>query len=162
MPSVPRTIATDHPAFAGHFPGRPLLPGVALLAEVLEAVLADPTSTSDWRGPLRLATAKFLAPVEPGARLRIDWTEQDGRLRFEVWRTATGAPSAGAHDAAAVLSASGTWEAAAPTEVGTTAGGAPAAGVANPAADPGADPAAGPTAGPTPGSAANPTAGRGR
>ena len=31
------TIAADHPAFAGHFPGRPLLPGVALLAEVLEA-----------------------------------------------------------------------------------------------------------------------------
>ena len=40
--SVALAIAADHPAFAGHFPGRPLLPGVALLSEVLEAVLAEP------------------------------------------------------------------------------------------------------------------------
>jgi 3-hydroxymyristoyl/3-hydroxydecanoyl-(acyl carrier protein) dehydratase len=164
MPSVLRTIATDHPAFAGHFPGRPLLPGVSLLAEVLEAVLADHTSASDWRGPLRLAAAKFLAPVEPGARLRIDWTERDGRLRFEVWRTAAGASTAAALDAAAVLSASGTWEVAAPVAVGASAGATPAtgacadaAGVPSAGAAPG--PADDPSAGPAPGPADDPSTG---
>jgi 3-hydroxymyristoyl/3-hydroxydecanoyl-(acyl carrier protein) dehydratase len=114
MPSAFRMITAGHPAFAGHFPGRPLLPGVALLAEVLEAMLADPTTTQPWQGPHRLATAKFLAPVEPGAQLRIDWTAQDGRVRFEVWRSAAGATADPARpfDAAAVLSASGTWETA--------------------------------------------------
>ena len=41
MPSLALHIPTDHPAFAGHFPGQPLLPGVSLLAEVLEAVLDE-------------------------------------------------------------------------------------------------------------------------
>ena len=62
-------IAADHPAFAGHFPGRPVLPGVALLAEVIEAALAR---AARWRlrsaAAPRLAVVKFLAPVGPGAR----------------------------------------------------------------------------------------------
>ena len=42
MHRVELPIAPDHPAFAGHFPGQPLLPGVALLAAVLEAILDAP------------------------------------------------------------------------------------------------------------------------
>lgn len=47
-----------HPAFAGHFPGAPMVPGALLLAEALAALgLAS--------GPLEIASAKFLRPVGP-------------------------------------------------------------------------------------------------
>jgi hypothetical protein len=58
-------IARDHPAFAGHFPGRPVLPGAVLLSLVLEA-LADAGRTVT-----RIEQAKFLAPVGPGERLAL-------------------------------------------------------------------------------------------
>lgn len=68
---VTRDIAADHPAFAGHFPGQPLLPGVLLLAEVFEAVRAS-AALSALLGPCPgIAAAKFLAPVRPGSRLTI-------------------------------------------------------------------------------------------
>jgi 3-hydroxyacyl-[acyl-carrier-protein] dehydratase len=77
-------IAADHPAFAGHFPGEPLLPGVALLAEVLEAVLDDP-ALAPLIGPApRIGAAKFLAPVRPGAQLVIALESGPRGVRFEV------------------------------------------------------------------------------
>lgn len=84
MPSFALTIAPDHPAFAGHFPGQPVLPGVALLAEVLEAVLADPALAA-LVGPVPcIGAAKFLAPVRPGAQLTIELSGSAHGLRFEV------------------------------------------------------------------------------
>ena len=84
MHSVDLHIAADHPAFAGHFPGQPLLPGVSLLAEVLEAVLDDP-ALSTLIGPApRIGAAKFLAPVRPGARLTVRLEAGPRGVRFEV------------------------------------------------------------------------------
>ncbi len=64
-------IAADHPAFDGHFPGRPLLPGVALVAEVLEAALSEPKLVACIGTSPQLDVVKFLAPVRPGASLVI-------------------------------------------------------------------------------------------
>lgn len=84
MHSVELQIAHDHPAFAGHFPGQPLLPGVTLLAEVLEAVLDD-TVLAALVGPNpRIGAAKFLAPVRPGAALTIALEAGPRGVRFEV------------------------------------------------------------------------------
>ncbi len=101
--AVPR----DHPAFDGHFPGRPLLPGVVLLAQVFEVLRADPEAAA-WLGEVpRLSAVKFVAPVPPGADLDVCWTPpgDGGRLRFEVRQHAPG------DDAAGVLAATGQLDA---------------------------------------------------
>lgn len=64
-------VGADHPAFAGHFPGRPVLPGVALLAAVLEAARAEPGFAAAVGPAPRLAWVKFLAPVGPDTSLAI-------------------------------------------------------------------------------------------
>ncbi|HET7402143.1 MAG TPA: hypothetical protein VFJ62_10190 [Usitatibacter sp.] len=75
-------VPADHPAFAGHFPGRPILPGVALLAEAIARVTeATATRVQDWS----LESAKFRAPVGPGARLVVNHTlTPAGAARFEI------------------------------------------------------------------------------
>ena len=54
----------EHPAFAGHFPGRPIVPGVLLLDAVLHALGIDAPEC-------RIASAKFLHPVAPGTALQL-------------------------------------------------------------------------------------------
>jgi 3-hydroxymyristoyl/3-hydroxydecanoyl-(acyl carrier protein) dehydratase len=62
------TVPVDHPAFAGHFPARPIVPGVVLLDQALlfAARLQGATTTSGWQ----VAQAKFFVPVGPGQQLR--------------------------------------------------------------------------------------------
>jgi 3-hydroxymyristoyl/3-hydroxydecanoyl-(acyl carrier protein) dehydratase len=84
MHRVAWQVAPDHPAFAGHFPGQPLLPGVALLAEVLEAILDAPAVAALVGTAPRIVAAKFLAPVRPGARLTIELVASARGVRFEV------------------------------------------------------------------------------
>jgi len=84
MHKVPLPIAPDHPTFAGHFPGQPLLPGVALLAEVLEAVLDEPALAALVGPAPRIGAAKFLAPVRPGAQLVITLDTSPRGVRFDV------------------------------------------------------------------------------
>ena|ERR1700722_6402529 len=73
-------VPTQHPAFDGHFPGAPLLPGVVLLDEMLRAV------ESDGRGAgWSIATAKFLQPVRPGETLTFEHELlANGALRFAI------------------------------------------------------------------------------
>ena len=85
MPNTTIEIAQDHPAFAGHFPGQPLVPGVLLLAYVLEAALADPALVGRLGAAPRLSSAKFLSPVRPGDHIELNFdTASNARLGFEV------------------------------------------------------------------------------
>ena len=71
-------IARDHPAFAGHFPGHPVLPAVVLLSEAMAAIGAPAEGSS-------LDHAKFLLPVEPGTDLELEHeTLASGAVRFEI------------------------------------------------------------------------------
>ncbi len=59
-------VPADHPAFAGHFPGRPIVPGVVLLDRAIlfaEQLLGRPAL--HWQ----IGNAKFFSPVEPGELL---------------------------------------------------------------------------------------------
>lgn len=75
-------IAAAHPAFEGHFPGRPLLPAVVLLAEVLAALAsASSRGMEQWT----IASAKFLMPVVPGTPLTLAHDSATApSVRFEV------------------------------------------------------------------------------
>jgi 3-hydroxyacyl-[acyl-carrier-protein] dehydratase len=60
------TVPADHPAFAGHFPGNPIVPGVVLLDRAVlfaEALQASPHRC--WQ----VGNAKFLSPAGPGDAL---------------------------------------------------------------------------------------------
>jgi 3-hydroxyacyl-[acyl-carrier-protein] dehydratase len=80
--SLPLSVAADHPAYAGHFPGQPILPGVVLLDEVLQA-LALRQGLDAAVGQIR--SAKFPSPVKPGEPLHLHYTATAaGVFRFEV------------------------------------------------------------------------------
>nr|WP_293605874.1 3-hydroxyacyl-ACP dehydratase [Polaromonas sp. UBA4122] len=83
-------IAPDHPAFAGHFPGAPIVPGVVLLdAAVYTVMQTRRASTSGDRDGIKnicqISSAKFLSPVGPGETLTISYTTSaSGSTRFDI------------------------------------------------------------------------------
>jgi 3-hydroxyacyl-[acyl-carrier-protein] dehydratase len=89
-------IAASHPAFDGHFPGAPVLPGVVLLDEAIRAIeLDDGGDPRCWR----VASMKFLRAVTPGETLALERERLPrGGVRFTILSAgqpvATGALSA--------------------------------------------------------------------
>ena len=89
---APLSIPTDHPSYPGHFPGRPVLPGVVLLDATLHALeRAGRGSAGLWE----INSAKFQSAVRPGESLTLQHEIlPNGSVRFAI-RTADRAVASG-------------------------------------------------------------------
>jgi 3-hydroxyacyl-[acyl-carrier-protein] dehydratase len=83
QPAVMRqtvSLAVDHPAFAGHFPGAPILPGVVLLDAAVRAA-GTAVQAQQWQ----IVTAKFHSVVRPGEVLTLEHENlANGSVQFRV------------------------------------------------------------------------------
>ena len=72
------TLSPDHPALPGHFPGKPIAPGVVILQQVIAA------ATNEGYRVTGVANAKFMAPQLPGRRCTVALEAKGTKLQFKV------------------------------------------------------------------------------
>lgn len=96
------SIPADHPCLPGHFPGRPVVPGVVVLDRVFAAIeaieAAEATAAVGGKGAtrVRLPQVKFVQPLLPEQAARIELARMEdadapARWRFKVLREADSA-----------------------------------------------------------------------
>lgn len=79
------SFAADHPVFAGHFPGQPIVPGVLLLDAAVHAVQQALAADGVAAVTCQVSSAKFLSPVSPGEILKLSWGDTGkGQIRFGI------------------------------------------------------------------------------
>ena len=81
--AMPLPIPADHPAYAGHFPGRPILPGVVLLDAALR-ILATRQSmqVATGRNSSQRSSSARSSPARPST---LHYAESPaGGFRFEI------------------------------------------------------------------------------
>ncbi|QHL91199.1 3-hydroxyacyl-ACP dehydratase FabZ [Sphingomonas changnyeongensis] len=82
-----KAVSFNEPFFQGHFPGRPIMPGVLIVEALAQAagVLAIETLGLAGTGKLvyfmAIENAKFRKPVEPGVLLRLEVSFVQKRAR---------------------------------------------------------------------------------
>ena len=87
-----KNVSINEPYFAGHFPQRPVMPGVLIIEAMAQtaAVLVVQTLGREAEGKLvyfmSVENARFRRPVTPGDTLHVRVTKQ--RNRGTVWKFA--------------------------------------------------------------------------
>lgn len=109
-----KAVTFNEPFFQGHFPGRPIMPGVLIVEALAQAagVLAVETLGLKDSGKLvyfmAIEEAKFRKPVEPGCLLRLEASFLQRRAtvcKFEGRATIDGAVAAEARFTAMIADA---------------------------------------------------------
>ena len=76
------TVPDNHPAFSGHFPNMPILPGVVLLDIALQ-VISDANGIA--LNHCSINTVKFIYPARPGDVLNISHQHTNsGTIHFDM------------------------------------------------------------------------------
>lgn len=82
-PQATLRVPREHPIFAGHFPGMPLVPGVMLLEwtlrEAARALAAEPRE-------LRIRESKFFKPLLPEEQAELFLQVDAARHAFRICR----------------------------------------------------------------------------
>lgn len=85
-----KNVTANEPFFQGHFPGRPVMPGVLIIEAMAQtaAVIVVASLGESAEGKLvyfmSIENARFRKPVEPGDQLRLICRKE--RQRANVWR----------------------------------------------------------------------------
>ncbi|NBX02806.1 MAG: 3-hydroxyacyl-[acyl-carrier-protein] dehydratase FabZ [Alphaproteobacteria bacterium] len=104
-----KNVTINEPFFTGHFPGKPVMPGVLIIEAMAQtcAVLVVNTMGKEAEGKLvyfmSIEEAKFRKPVGPGDSLHIRVDKQQARRN--VWKFACVATVEGVKVAEAVVCA---------------------------------------------------------
>jgi 3-hydroxyacyl-[acyl-carrier-protein] dehydratase len=73
-----KSVTANEPQFTGHFPGRPIMPGVLMVEALAQAGAVAVLSLPEYRGKLALFAAidecRFRRTVLPGDTLRLEVT----------------------------------------------------------------------------------------
>jgi 3-hydroxyacyl-[acyl-carrier-protein] dehydratase len=73
-----KNLTSNEPQFTGHFPGRPIMPGVLMVEALAQAGAVAVLSLPDYRGKLALFAGidecRFKRTVVPGDTLRLEVT----------------------------------------------------------------------------------------
>ena len=83
-PSVRLVIPDSLSYFEGHFPGFPVLPGVATIDVTLEAIRRTHKASSIRLRKIR--RAKFLQPIHPGHKIEIKITPLSSEGETTDWK----------------------------------------------------------------------------
>ncbi len=104
-----KNVTIGEPFFQGHFPGRPIMPGVLIVEAMAQTagILVVHTLGPESEGKLvyfmTIDEARFRRPVTPGDQLRIHVTKE--RSRGNVWKFVGEAKVDGVRVAEATFSA---------------------------------------------------------
>ncbi|HON58469.1 MAG TPA: MaoC/PaaZ C-terminal domain-containing protein [Smithella sp.] len=81
-------VPPDSPWFSGHFPGEPILPGIALIHIVEQTIAQEAAGRGILLKQCALKRVKFMQPVRPGDALsvsvRIEEAEKNFLFSFKI------------------------------------------------------------------------------